>query len=130
MVKVIAGIVERDGRILIARRKKDDPLKNKWEFPGGKLESHESPEECLKRELMEELGIEIEVGDFFCSSSYRYRHVTVELSFYRVASFTGEIMLNDHQEIKWVSPAEMDSFDFPEADVPVIRKLLPRQLNK
>lgn len=123
MVRVAAAIIEKDGRILIARRKKEDPLKNKWEFPGGKVEPRETPEECLKRELREELGIDIEVGKFFCSSTFAYSHISIELLVYRVTSFSGEITLNDHTEVTWVSPAELVAYDFPEADIPVIQKL-------
>ena len=72
MQKVTAAVIEKDGKILIARRKRDDSQAGKWEFPGGKLEAGETPEACLKRELREELGIETEVGAFFCSSRFVY----------------------------------------------------------
>ena len=68
---VAAAVIEKDGKILIAQRKKGWRFAGKWEFPGGKIEPNETPEECLRRELREELGIETEIGDFFCVSTYR-----------------------------------------------------------
>lgn len=126
MTKVTAAIIEQDGKVLIARRKKDDPLKDKWEFPGGKIEPGESPEECLKRELHEELGIEAEVGEFICSSTYHYDHISIELLAYRIRGFTGNIVPVDHDEIAWVAPNDLAGYDLPAADRPVIEKLLER----
>jgi 8-oxo-dGTP diphosphatase len=124
MQKVTAAIIERNGKILIAKRKKDDPLINKWEFPGGKLEPNETPEECLKRELQEELGVVTEIGEFICSSKYEYSHIAIELLVYRAQYVSGEFKAYDHAEIKWVPPGELDTYDFPEADAPIVEKLM------
>jgi 8-oxo-dGTP diphosphatase len=124
LIRVTAAIIERDGKILLAKRKKDDPLKGKWEFPGGKIEGTESPEECLKRELHEELGIDVTVGDFFCSSAFVYEHMSVELLVYRIASFTGEAMAYDHAELAWVAPSDLKNYDLPDADKPIIHEIL------
>jgi len=70
MVKVTAAIIEKDGKVLIARRRKGSHLEGKWEFPGGKIEQKETPEECLKRELNEEFGIEAQIDEFICSNRY------------------------------------------------------------
>lgn len=121
---VTAAVIEKDGRILIARRKQGWRFAGKWEFPGGKIEPGETPEECLRRELREELDIEAEVGEFFCSSTYRYSHATVQLLVYRAYHVAGEYTLHDHQEIRWVLPTELAQYDFPEADKPVIEKLI------
>jgi 8-oxo-dGTP diphosphatase len=126
MLKVTAGIIEKDGKILIAKRRKDDPLKDKWEFPGGKIESDETPEECLKRELHEELGIEAEIGEYIASTSHTYIHVSVELLFFKVKSISGNIRAKDHQEVRWTAPDDLDRYDFPEADRPVIEILQKR----
>lgn len=126
MIKVTAAVIELEGKILLARRKKDDPLRSKWEFPGGKMEPGESPEECLKRELKEELGIDAEVGEFICSSTYHYDHISIELLAYRIRGFTGDIVPVDHDEIVWAAPEELDGYDFPAADRPVIEKLMRR----
>ena len=123
MQQVTAAVIEKDGKILIARRKQKDPLGGKWEFPGGKLESGETPEACLRRELREELGIETSVEEFVCSSRFVYRHITIELLVYRTSYVSGEIRLNEHDRVKWVLPEELKDYDFSEADKPVVRKL-------
>jgi len=116
---VTAAVIERDGKILIARRKKGDRMEGLWEFPGGKLEGNESPEECLSRELHEEFGIEAEIGDFLLSSPYEYPHLKIELLAYRATYISGDFKLNDHDEIRWVSPSEFKRYDLAGADVPV-----------
>jgi 8-oxo-dGTP diphosphatase len=124
MIKVTAAILDKDGKILIAKRKKDDPLKKKWEFPGGKVEPGETPEECLVRELEEELGIKSKIGRFVCSSQYKYPHISIDLLAYTVEYISGEFRAIDHEEIKWVKPSELNLYDFPEADKPIMEKLL------
>jgi 8-oxo-dGTP diphosphatase len=123
LIRVTAAIIERDGKILLAKRKKDDPLKGKWEFPGGKIEGSESPEDCLRRELHEELGIDVKVGEFFCSSTFAYEHIAVDLLVYRIASFTGDAKAYDHAELAWVALSDLKNYDLPEADKPIIDKL-------
>ncbi len=124
MQRVTAAIIEEGGKILIARRKRGDVQAGKWEFPGGKLEPGETPESCLKRELQEELGIETEVGTLFCSTRFVYRHIAVELLFYRTVVVSGEIRLHAHDRIEWVAPETLAEFDFLEADEPVVRRLM------
>jgi len=121
-VAVTAAIIERDGRILIGRRKRGH-FTGRWEFPGGKVEEGETPEECLRRELNEELGIEARIGEFFLSSVYAYKHVTIDLLTYRAEILSGKISLNDHTELRWVAVRDLQGFDFPEADKAVIEKL-------
>jgi 8-oxo-dGTP diphosphatase len=116
---VTAAVIERSGRILIARRKKGDRMEGKWEFPGGKLEGNESPEECLCRELHEEFGIEAEIGDFLLSSPYEYSHLKIELLAFRATYISGDFNLNDHDEIRWVLPSELGRYNLAGADVPV-----------
>ena len=123
MQKVTAAVIEKDGKILIARRKGEDALGGKWEFPGGKLEPGETPEECLKRELREELGIETEVKAFLCSSRFVYRHMAVELLAYKTVYVSGEIALHEHDRIEWILPEALEDYDFSEADKPVVHKL-------
>jgi 8-oxo-dGTP diphosphatase len=124
MKKVTAAVLERGGKILIAKRRKGDYLEDKWEFPGGKLEPMETPEECLRRELLEEFGVDTEVGDFICSSSYEYSHISIELLAYKVTYLSGEFLLNSHAEITWIDPAEFPHYDFAEADKPIVSTLL------
>jgi len=120
---VTAAVMEKDGKILIARRCRGDHLAHKWELPGGKLEPNETPEECLQRELREELGIETAIGDWVASSDYEYSHMKIRLMVYRVRHVSGAITVRDHEAIAWVSRDELAHFDFSEADKPIIRKL-------
>jgi len=121
---VTAAVIERDGKILIARRKKGDRMEGLWEFPGGKLEGNESPEECLRRELHEEFGIDADIGDFLLSSPYEYPHLKIELLVYRATYVRGVFKLNDHDEIRWVLPSELKGYDLAGADVPVADTLI------
>jgi 8-oxo-dGTP diphosphatase len=125
-VRVVAAVVERAGRVLIARRREGDALAGKWEFPGGKIEQGETPEKALRRELREELGIETVIGDLICVSSHAYDHLSVELAAYEARWISGDIVPLVHDEIKWIAPAGLFSYDFPEANIPVIRAILSR----
>ena len=122
-VRVVAAVIEQAGRVLIARKRQGDRLGGKWEFPGGKIDEGESPEAALKRELLEELGIDADIGDFFCSSHYDYRHISVDLLTYRVRHFSGEMTAHVHDELKWVVPVDLRNYDFPEANLKIIRVL-------
>ncbi|GHO65732.1 NUDIX hydrolase [Ktedonobacter sp. SOSP1-52] len=124
MKVVTAAILNLNGKILIAKRKKGDTLENKWEFPGGKIEPGESPEQCLAREMLEEFGVTVQVQDFVCSSTYRYQHIEIELLAYNVRYIDGQFSLHDHQEIQWVTPSDLQAYDFAAADVPIVHKLL------
>lgn len=123
MKQVTAAIIEKDGKILLARRKEGDALGGKWEFPGGKMEPGETPEACLRRELMEEFGVKTKVGAFFCSSRFEYKHLPIKLLVYRVRHVSGEFKLNEHSEIAWVPPAELLNYDLSSADIPVAAEL-------
>ncbi len=121
--QVAAAVLEKDGKILLARRREGDALAGKWEFPGGKLEPGETPRECLRRELAEEFGIDSSIGEFVCASEFEYGHTHIELLAYRASHVGGEFVLNDHSEIKWVTPAELLAYDLASADIPVARRL-------
>ncbi len=123
-ITVIAAIMEREGTILIARRKRGDRQAGKWEFPGGKLEEGETPEVCLRRELQEEFSIDVVVGGFVGHSSHRYSHREIELLAYRVTHLSGDFQLHDHEEIRWVLPADLPSYDFSAADIPIVTLLI------
>ena len=120
---VTCAVIEKDGKILIARRKSGDHMAGKWEFPGGTIEPGETPEQCLIRELLEELGVEIAVDEFICSSTWKYDHATINLLAFKATLLAGQPMLNNHAEIRWVASRELADYDFPEADVPIIRYL-------
>jgi mutator protein MutT len=122
-ILVVAAVIEKHGKVLIAQRRKDGRLGGKWEFPGGKVELDETPEQALKRELREELGIEAEIGDFFCSSCHDYPHLPVELHAYRIKAFSGEIVPHVHDLVLWVLPQDLCRYDFPEANREIMSRL-------
>lgn len=121
MKDVTAAIIIDNGKILIAQRAENQKLAGKWEFPGGKVKPGETPEECLVREIREELGIAIEVEDFFAESIYRYDTATIRLIAYKARWLDGEYKLSAHSQIKWVKPNELENYDFAPADIPIIR---------
>jgi len=123
MLRVTAAILVHRDKILIARRKDNDPLAGKWEFPGGKIEQYETPEQCLAREMKEEFGIDIRVGEFFGDSIYRYSSKTIQLLGYRAVWTGGKFSLNAHADYKWVSLKQLQDFDFAPADINFIKKL-------
>jgi len=123
-VPVTAAIIRKDNKVLIAKRKRA-LMGSPWEFPGGKAENNETLQECLKRELYEELGIEVEVGAFLCS----HKHVlncksAIHLYAYEVTHLSGEFQLMDHEEIRWVAVDELERYNFPDADRMIIKFLL------
>lgn len=123
VVEVAAGLVYREGRYLIARRKADVHLAGFWEFPGGKREPGETFEECLERELFEELNIRIGAPVPFQIVRHQYPEKIVELHFFRCGIESGQAAAVDCAEIRWVWPHELADFDFPPADRPVIEAL-------
>lgn len=124
VIDVTAAIIEKDGKFLIAKRKKGKHLENKWEFPGGKIEQNETPEECLARELQEELGIFVKIGGYIAESTFQYSDNHIRLLGYRVKYISGEFRLSAHDEIQWVFPNEFNKYDFAEADLQLIEKIL------
>lgn len=125
-VQVAAGLIVRAGRYLIARRRRDAHLGGLWEFPGGKREAGESLEDCLRRELREELGIEITEPVRFRVVSHRYPDKEVELHFFLCAVREGEARPLGCDDILWASPEEMPGYEFPPADRPLIEALRHR----
>lgn len=123
MKEVTAAIILKDNKVLIAQRAPDDKLAGKWEFPGGKIEPGETLEECLKREIREELAVEIEVSDFFGESIYIYQSGAIKLMAFLCKWISGDFTLIVHSRIAWVNHHELDLFDFAPADIPLVEKL-------
>jgi 8-oxo-dGTP diphosphatase len=119
-IHVACAIIERNGLVLAAQRSVSMSLPLKWEFPGGKIDPGESPEQCLKRELMEELGITIAVGPALKPATHSYPTFTVTLYPFICAIETGEITLHEHAAIAWLPPEELFSLDWAEADGPIL----------
>jgi len=118
---VVAAVIERLGRILIAQRKDSGPHALKWEFPGGKVEPGETPEAALARELEEELGIRAQIDGEIMRYEYRYPgRAPILLIFYRVTNFAGEPRNLDFEQILWVATEQFPDFDFLEGDADFI----------
>ena len=124
MTLVVAAIVRSRGMVLLAQRPPDDPLGPRWEFPGGKVERGESPEASLQRELLEELGIQVEVGPRVAVSTFDDGCRIIRLLAYEVVHVDGEPRPTVHQALAWVAPEDVLSFDLLPADVPIAQALV------
>ncbi|MDO9544745.1 MAG: 8-oxo-dGTP diphosphatase MutT [Synergistaceae bacterium] len=124
MLRVSAAIINNsDNEILICQRGPGGSCEFLWEFPGGKIEPGESPEECVVRECREELGIDIEVRDLFEQMTYPYPEREIEFLFFRASMTDGVPLASVHNCIKWVSPDMLGKYEFCPADVFVVEKL-------
>ncbi len=119
-IQVACAIIENGGKVLSTQRGESMSLPLKWEFPGGKTNNGESPEECLKRELSEELGIEVAVSLSLPPVTHHYPAFTVTLYPFICTIVAGEITLHEHAAIAWLPPGELHTLDWAEADLPVI----------
>lgn len=129
-VRVAAGLVTSHGRYLIAKRRQNTHLGGLWEFPGGKCEPGESLEDCLRRELREELGVEITQPIPFYAIRHDYEHTAIELSFFRCSLARGEPRPLGCDQLRWVFPSQLMACEFPPADAAVIRALQEFSLDK
>ncbi len=124
MKRVAAGIIVCQNKILIAQRKRGKDLEYFWEFPGGKIEQGETCEECLHREILEELNMEIKVGKFFMETSYDYDFGTIVLEFYWATCLEQNIPdLFEHEQAQWVELKDLNKYNFAPADIPIIEAL-------
>jgi 8-oxo-dGTP diphosphatase len=123
-----AALIDASGRVLIAQRPAHKQLGGLWEFPGGKVEPGEAPEQALVRELMEELGLTIEPDalDPFAFASHAYPDFHLLMPLYLVTRWTGEPVANEAQALAWVSPPAMRDYAMPPADVVLVERLIER----
>ncbi|GAB4433166.1 MAG: A/G-specific adenine glycosylase [Cyanobacteria bacterium J069] len=119
----VAVIWNEQGDILIDRRKPEGLLGGLWEFPGGKIEPGETVEDCIRREIQEELGIEIEVGDRLITIDHAYTHFRVTLNVYHCRYLSGDPQPIECDEVRWVTVAELDQFPFPKANLQIIEAI-------
>ncbi|MDA8414460.1 MAG: (deoxy)nucleoside triphosphate pyrophosphohydrolase [Desulfobacteraceae bacterium] len=119
-VHVACALIERDGLVLAAQRSAVMELPLKWEFPGGKLEAGESAEVCLRRELMEEMGVTINVGRPLPAHTHSYDAFTVTLHPFVCSIVSDSITLHEHAAIAWLPPGKLHTLDWAEADWPVL----------
>jgi len=125
----VAVIWNNEGHILIDRRAISSMMGGLWEFPGGKIEIGETVEECIKREIEEELGIEIEVGEHLITIDHTYTHLRVTLTVHHCRHLSGIPQPLECDEIRWVSLDELDNFTFPEANSQIISALRKSTIN-
>lgn len=123
MLHVAAAILYKGEQILICRRGPGGSCGNLWEFPGGKLEPGESPEECVVRECREELGVEIELGPLYASTTYRYPDKEIAFSFFTGTIRQGDPCMRVHTALCWCPPRELPHYEFCPADRDLVRAL-------
>jgi 8-oxo-dGTP diphosphatase len=120
-VRVTCAIIVKDGKILVAQRSEKMDLPFKWEFPGGKIESKESAEACLIREIKEELNIEIEIKKAFKSNFHSYsKEKEIELIPFLCGYIGGHLVIKEHHQILWKEPENLHLLDWADADVPIV----------
>ncbi len=120
---IAVGIILRENRVLVSRRREGTHLAGTWEFPGGAIKSGEEPEEALRRELTEELGVKFEKATLIHRQRHVYTEREVDLHFFLCTGIAGEPKGAEGQEARWVSAADLDHLDTPAANADVIRML-------
>lgn len=124
MKHVVAALIVKDGKLLVCQRTRHQTMPLKWEFPGGKIEEGEQPRDALRRELDEELGIDAQIGQEVARIRHEYKGGgAVELRFYFVQKYKGEIENRIFRDIRWAQRSELTSFDFLEADLTLVEDL-------
>jgi 8-oxo-dGTP diphosphatase len=129
MKRVVAALIVRNGKLLVCQRTRHQTMPLKWEFPGGKIEEGEQPRDALRRELDEELGIEATIGDELARIQHEYPNGgMVELRFYVVREYKGELENRIFKDIQWSEPKDLPRFDFLEADLTLVKDLAAGKL--
>ncbi len=125
MIHVAAAILKNErGEILICQRRGEGSCAYLWEFPGGKLEPHETLEECLIRECREELAVDIAVKGKFAETTFQYAEAAIAFTFFYGEIIGGTPRMDVHKDIRWVSPGELRNFKFCPADVEIVERLI------
>ena len=120
MIKVVAALIEKDNKFLLAKRSTGDSnVFGKWEFPGGKVESNENEYQAIEREIKEEFELNIKAKKFLINNVCEYPTKTVDLRLYECEYISGDFHLHDHSEYKWVDKNEILNYDLALADVPL-----------
>lgn len=123
-IPVVTGLLRKNGKVLVGQRPNGSSLAGQWEFPGGKVERDESPEQALARELKEELGIEADIGALKYASTHSYGETGIIILFYEVLFWRGEVKPVHHMDLRWIEPAELNSLKIPDANKKILDRLM------
>ncbi|KFK94462.1 MULTISPECIES: pyrimidine (deoxy)nucleoside triphosphate diphosphatase [unclassified Serratia (in: enterobacteria)] len=124
IIDVVAAIIEKDGRILLAQRDSSSDQAGLWEFPGGKVELNEDQPQALARELQEELGIIANVGQYVASTQWQQNDRMIRLHAWHVATYRGELQQHCHSAFAWVTPLQARNYRLAPADVPLLESYI------
>ena len=125
-IKVVGAVLVHDGRVFAAKRGPGKSMAGYWEFPGGKVEADETPEEALARELREELKIDVTVGEFIVTATHEAGTAVIELSTYLCTIIEGVPVLTEHEEFRWLPVSELSDVEWAPADIPTVEFLQER----
>jgi 8-oxo-dGTP diphosphatase len=123
-IRVVAAVIERDGKYLITQRRPEAVLPSLWEFPGGKVEAGETDEQALRREMRVRLDVDVEVGEDLATSVHDYEGYTVTLAVYRTKLLSENLIPKRVHDFRWIASDEFDKYEFPPADQATMDKLL------
>jgi 8-oxo-dGTP diphosphatase len=127
-IHVVAAVITKDNKIFCCQRADQGPLAKKWEFPGGKIETGESQEAALIREIKEELNTEIKVNDFIIQVDHHYPTFRIIMDTYHCEVIQGDLTLNEHLDSKWLRKEDLINLDWAESDIPIVDKIVKGNL--
>ena len=125
-IRVVGAVLVHDGRVFAAKRGPGKSMAGYWEFPGGKVEADETPEEALARELREELKVDVTVGEFIVTATHEAGTAVIELSTYLCTIIEGVPVLTEHEEFRWLPVSELSDVEWAPADIPTVELLRER----